>query len=212
MADYTGVIEAIEANIKTNNERAITGQVLQDVLVDIVGVAEQGDEEVKAMAEANTTALAGKVDNSTYEAFVADVGEALAEKATTADVMDAQNAAFTNAMSYTNAATQDKSTWVSILSVVAPSGNISVSILPNAFYVITSALSQLSVSIQSNENTQNVLELSTYALQFYTAEEVSSIVFPSWWKFPEGVAFEANTTYQVTCVNGYALVSSWTNS
>lgn len=211
------MIEAIEANIKTNNERAITGQVLQDVLVDIVGVAEQGDEEIVSVIDTNITpAINGlaesKLDKTTYDAFVADVGEALAEKATTAEVREAQNAAFTNAMSYTNAATQDKSTWVSIRSVLASSDNISVTIQPNAFYDISGALSQLSVAIQSNENTQNVLELSTYALQFYTAEEVSSIVFPSWWKFPEGVAFEANKTYQVTCVNGYALVSSWANS
>jgi hypothetical protein len=108
-----------------------------------------------------------------------------------------------------NGATADKSKWVRIARN-ATNGNYSISITPNTFYVLTGNTTGLSVSVITDVSIpEDVLEGSLYAIQFTTGEAVDSIVFPSWWQFQEDPVFEPNKTYQVTVVNGYALMTSW---
>ncbi|MBR0331193.1 MAG: hypothetical protein IIX12_06320, partial [Alistipes sp.] len=52
MADYSKVIAYIKERITTNNNRAITGKVLQDVLVEMTEAAKLGDEELQAVLAA----------------------------------------------------------------------------------------------------------------------------------------------------------------
>lgn len=204
MADYTQVIADIKEHITTNGQRAITGKVLQDVLVEMTEAAQLGDEELQAELTALTELVE---DNQTDIANLptdADVERVAREEATRA-----QNAAFTNAMSYTNAATQDKSTWVQIRPVTIPSGSGSLSMYPNAFYQVTDRVTSMSLSVFATENTQNVLEMVSYAVQFTTDSTVGAFAFPIGWIFPTEPTIEPNKTYQITCVNGYALITAW---
>lgn len=190
MADYTKVIADIKEHITTNGQRAITGKVLQDVLVEMTEAAQLGDEELQA--ELATLPTDADVERVAQDAAMA-----------------AQNEAFTNSMSYTNAATQDKSTWVQIRPVTVSGGSGTVSIQPNAFYTIGNAVSSLTVNVIATENTQNVLEMVSYGLQFSTGSTVGAFAFPGWWIFPTEPTIEPSKTYQITCVNGYALITAW---
>ena len=204
MADYTKVIADIKEHITTNGQRAITGKVLQDVLVEMTEAAQLGDEELQAVLAALTELVE---DNQTDIANLptdADVERVAQEEATRA-----KNEAITNSMAYTNGVTQDKSTWVQIRQITMTGGSGSLSVLPNVFYWVLGKVTSMSLSVFTTENTQNVLEMSSYAVQFTTDSTVGSFAFPSWWIFPSEPTIEPNKTYQITCVNGYALITAW---
>lgn len=271
MADYKKVIADIKEHITTNNSRAITGQLLQDVLVALAEAAQLGDEELQAVLDTSITPAINtladtKLDKTAFDKqqgenvthisrlekelgalaeLVTDNQEDIAnlptyadvervaseeaaraagavvvptkvselendsEFATTAEVTTAKNEAITNAMSYTNGVTQDKSTWVQIRQITMTGGSGSLSIMPNVFYWVLGKVTSMSLSVFTTENTQNVLEMASYAVQFTTDSTVGSFAFPSWWIFPSEPNIEPNKTYQITCVNGYALITAW---
>lgn len=232
MADYSKVIADIKERITTNNNRAITGKVLQDVLVEMTEAAQLGDEELQAvlaalseLAQDNQTDIANLPTDADVERVAREEATRAAgavvvptkvselendsEFATKAEVTTAKNEAFTNAMSYTNGVTQDKSTWVQIRQVTMTGGSGSLSVMPNAFYWVQGKVNSMSLSVYETENTQNVLEMSSYAVQFTTDSTVGSFAFPRWWIFPSEPTIEPNKTYQITCVNGYALITAW---
>ena len=232
MADYTKVISDIKEHITTNNSRAITGKVLQDVLVEMTEAAQVGDEELQAVLAAltelvndNQTDIANLPTDADVERVAREEAARAAgavvvptkvselandsEFATKAEVATAKNEAFTNAMSYTNGVTQDKSTWVQIRQVTMTGGSGSLSVMPNAFYWVQGKVNSMSLSVYETENTQNVLEMVSYAVQFTTDSTVGSFAFPRWWIFPSEPTIEPNKTYQITCVNGYALITAW---
>lgn len=271
MADYKKVIADIKEHITTNNSRAITGQLLQDVLVALAEAAQLGDEELQAVLDTSITPAINtladtKLDKTAFDKqqgenvahisrleeelgalaeLVTDNQEDIAnlpthadvervaieeaaraasavvvptkvseldndsEFATKAEVATAKNEAFTNAMSYTNGVTQDKSTWVQIRQVSMTGGSGSLSVMPNAFYWVQGKVTSMSLSVYETENTQNVLEMASYAVQFTTDSTVGSFAFPRWWIFPSEPTIEPNKTYQITCVNGYALITAW---
>lgn len=232
MADYTKVIADIKEHITTNGQRAITGKVLQDVLVEMTEAAQSGDEELQAVLAAltelvqnNQTDIANLPTDADVERVAREEAARAAgavvvptkvseldndsEFATKAEVATAKNEAFTNAMSYTNGVTQDKSTWVQIRQVSMTGGSGSLSVMPNAFYWVQGKVTSMSLSVYETENTQNVLEMASYAVQFTTDSTVGSFAFPRWWIFPSEPTIEPNKTYQITCVNGYALITAW---
>ena len=138
-----------------------------------------------------------------------------ADYATTAQVQTAKNEAYSNAMSYTNAQVQKKGDWVGLTPIVSNGESVkTLTIGANTFTEVKDAVSSLTVSVLAGDPMagKNVLEASTYALQFTTADTVGDFVFPTGWKFPEDVTIEPNTTYQVTAVNGLALIVGWPNS
>lgn len=232
MADYTKVIADIKEQITTNSNRAITGKVLQDVLVEMTEAAQLGDEELQAvlaalseLVEDNQTDIANLPTDADVERVAREEAKRAAgavvvptkvselendsEFATKAEVTTAKNEAFTNAMSYTNGVTQDKSTWVQIRQVTMSNGSGSLSIMPNAFYWVQGKVTSMSLSVYETENPQNVLEMASYAVQFTTDSTVGSFAFPRWWIFPSEPTIEPNKTYQITCVNGCALITAW---
>lgn len=232
MADYTKVIAVIKEHITTNGQRAITGKVLQDVLVEMTEAAQLGDEELQAvlaalyeLVEKNQTDIANLPTDADVERVAREEADRAAgavvlptkvselendsEFATTAEVTTAKNEAITNSMSYTNGVTQDKSTWVQIRQITMTGGIGSLSVLPNAFYWVQGKVTSMSLSVFTTENTQNVLEMASYAVQFTTDSTVGSFAFPSGWIFPIEPTIEPNKTYQITCVNGYALITAW---
>lgn len=232
MADYKKVIADIKEHITTNNSRAITGQLLQDVLVALAEAAQLGDEELQAvlaalyeLVEDNQTDIANLPTDADVERVAREEAMRAAgavvvptkvselendsEFATKAEVATAKNEAFTNAMSYTNGVTQDKSTWVQIRQVTMSNGSGSLSIMPNAFYWVQGKVTSMSLSVYETENSQNVLEMASYAVQFTTDSTVGAFAFPRWWIFPTEPTIEPNKTYLITCVNGCALITAW---
>lgn len=204
MADYTKVIADIKEHITTNGQRAITGKVLQDVLVEMTEAAQLGDEELQAVLAALTELVEDNqtdIANLPKDADVERVAQEVAARA--------KNEAFTNSMSYTNEVTQDKSTWVQIRQITMTGGSGSLSVLPNVFYWVQGKVTSMSLSVFTTENTKNVLEMSSYAVQFTTDSTVGAFAFPSGWIFPSEPTIEPNKTYQITCVNGYALITAW---
>lgn len=228
MADYTKVIADIKAHITTNGQRAITGKVLQDVLVEMTEAAQLGDEELQAVLDTSITptinALADtKLDKTAFDTqqeenvtHISRLEEGLAAltelvEDNQTDIANLPTDADVERVAQETAAraTQDKSTWVQIRPVTVSGGSGTVSIQSNAFYTIGNAVSSLTVNVLATENTQNVLEMVSYGLQFSTASTVGAFAFPGWWIFPTEPTFEPNKTYQITCVNGYALITAW---
>lgn len=66
MADYTTLVSDIKATIYENNEQAITGKVLQDVLVEMTATEKSNVEELQNDLEAMADALADKADSTPY--------------------------------------------------------------------------------------------------------------------------------------------------
>lgn len=66
MADYTTLVATIEATIYENNEQAITGQALQDVLVEMTTTERGNVEALQADVATLEGGLADKADNTAY--------------------------------------------------------------------------------------------------------------------------------------------------
>lgn len=60
MAEYTTLLDAIRAEVYENDSQAITGQGLQDVLVEMTTTEQENIEAVQAVAEA-------KADKTSYQ-------------------------------------------------------------------------------------------------------------------------------------------------
>lgn len=114
----------------------------------------------------------------------------------------------------TTAQVQKKGDWVAISPIVSNGGSVkTVSIRANTFTEVYDVVSSITVEkfVADPMAGMNVLEASTYALQFTTADTVGDFVFPGDWKFPEEVVIEPNTTYQVSVVNNLAVIVGWPN-
>lgn len=218
---YEELTTKIAEAIKPNGHQEITAQVLQDVLLEIVGMLQDVFWEISDRIDAEAAA-AQEQAIKTAKAYTEDkvptnVSQLSndANYATKAQVQTAQNAAFSNAMSYTNAQVQNKGDWVGLTPIVSNGESVkTITIIANTFTEVEDAVSSLTVSVLADDPMagKNVLEASTYALQFTTADTVGDFVFPTGWRFPEDVTIEPNTTYQVTAVNGLALIVGWPNS
>lgn len=66
MADYTTLVAEIKGTIYENNEQAITGKALQDVLVEMTATEKSNVEALQNDLEAMEGALADKADNTPY--------------------------------------------------------------------------------------------------------------------------------------------------
>lgn len=109
---------------------------------------------------------------------------------------------------------QKKGDWVTLSPIVSNGESVKVlSIRANTFTEVYDVVSSITVKKMVGDQMagMNVLEASTYALQFTTADTVGDFVFPEVWKFPEEVVIEPNTTYQVSVVNNLAVIVGWPN-
>lgn len=137
-------------------------------------------------------------------------------KAYTDDKVPTKVSQLTNDADYaTTAQVQTKGDWVGLTPIVSNGESVKTfTIRANTFVEVMDAVSSITVSVLASDPMagKNVLEASTYALQFTTADTVGDFVFPTGWKFAEDVTIEPNTTYQVTAVNDLALIVGWPNS
>lgn len=66
MADYTTLVAEIKGTIYENNEQAITGKALQDVLVEMTATEKSNVEALQNNLAEVEGALADKADNTPY--------------------------------------------------------------------------------------------------------------------------------------------------
>lgn len=66
MADYTTLVAEIKGTIYENNEQAITGQALQDVLLEMTATEKSNVESLQNDLAEVEGALADKADNTPY--------------------------------------------------------------------------------------------------------------------------------------------------
>lgn len=66
MADYTTLVAEIKGTIYENNEQAITGQALQDVLLEMTATEKSNVEALQNDLAEVEGALADKADNTPY--------------------------------------------------------------------------------------------------------------------------------------------------
>lgn len=66
MADYTTLVAEFKGTIYENNEQAITGQALQDVLLEMTATEKSNVESLQNDLAEVEDALADKADNTSY--------------------------------------------------------------------------------------------------------------------------------------------------
>lgn len=88
-----------------------------------------------------------------------------------------------------------------------------VDIEPHTFYIFENpATGELVVNESQTATTVQGLEALTYGFQFETGATAPTVNLPSGWRFPEAPTIEPNFTYQVSVVNGFALIVGWPNA
>lgn len=88
-----------------------------------------------------------------------------------------------------------------------------VDIQPHTFYIFENPVTgELVVNESQTATTAQGLEALTYGFQFETGATAPTVNLPSGWRFPEAPTIEPNFTYQVSVVNGFALITGWPNS
>lgn len=242
---FNELIAAIKAAIKPNGERLITGQVLQDILVNIATWAE--DEETATrdilttsieptlnahldLIQANTeriedaeAELNGKADATDVASLSSAVQSLEAGKASTSDVASARmyaeelsNAAKEQAVetseAYTDEAVNARASWTEVVHI---DNDVSddVDLRPHTFYIFDNPVTgDFSVSEAQGVSSAQGLEAFTFGLQFETGSTAPTVTLPASWRFPEDPTIEPNTTYQLTVVNGFALIVGWPNN
>lgn len=88
-----------------------------------------------------------------------------------------------------------------------------VDIQPNTFYIFENPTTgELVVNESQTSTTAQGLEALTYGFQFETGATAPTVNLPSGWRFPEAPTIEPNFTYQVSVVNGVALIVGCPNA
>lgn len=88
-----------------------------------------------------------------------------------------------------------------------------VDIKPHVFYIFENPVTvELVVNEWQTATTMQGLEALTYGFQFETGATAPTVNLPDTWRFPEVPTIEPNFTYQVSVVNGFALITGWPNS
>lgn len=88
-----------------------------------------------------------------------------------------------------------------------------VDIQPHTFYIFENPVTgELVVNESQTSTTAQGLEALSYGFQFKTGATAPTVNLPSGWRFPEAPTIEPNTTYQVSVVNGFALIVGWPNA
>lgn len=200
---YDELKTKITEAIKPNGNQEITAQVLQDVLLEIV---EAGDVTLSVITTSIEPTLNGVIGVAREAKELAEAVDAKMPTKVSQLTNDADFA--------TTAQVQKKGDWVTLSPIVSNGESVKVlSIRANTFTEVYDVVSSITVKKMGGDQMDgmNVLEASTYALQFTTADTVGDFVFPEVWKFPEEVVIEPNTTYQVSVVNNLAVIVGWPN-
>lgn len=242
---FNELIAAIKAAIKPNGERLITGQVLQDILVNIATWADDEETATRGilttsieptlnahlgLIQENTeriddaeAELNGKADATDVASLASAVQSLETGKASTSDVASAMmyaeelsNAARAQAVetseAYTDGAVSGRASWTEVVHI---DNDVSddVALRPHTFYIFDKLVAgDFTISEAQGVSSAQGLEASTFGLQFETGSTAPTVALPASWRFPEDPTIEPNTTYQLTVVNGFALIVGWPNN
>lgn len=165
---------------------------------------------VKAIAENALQSIPTKVselenDRSYINSQRLDEAKQDAEVYTDTAIAEFERTTFANAI-----AGRAQWTGVEYIDNGDPEG---VDIQPHTFYIFENPVTgELVVNESQTSTTAQGLEALTYGFQFETGATAPTVNLPSGWRFPEAPTIEPNFTYQVSVVNGFALITGWPNS